>query len=86
MFGRVGNCQNGLFVSPVPCGRERSTVQRGRWLMSLWECTTHWPPRPPITPRNHTSSSCGLQTGASTSSRHRELGWETSRGPQFPTP
>lgn len=58
-------------------------VQRGRWLMSPWECTTRWLPQPPIIPRNHTSSSCGLQTGASTSSRHRESDWETSSGPQF---
>lgn len=66
-----------LMFAFVLCGRERTTVPKertwsGSWWTSQWECTTPWPPRPPITPRSPTSFSYGRLTGASTSSRPRE--------------
>lgn len=66
----------------------RGRVWWGRWWTSPWGCTTRWPPQLPITPRSRTSSSCGLLTGASTSSRHRKsLGWQTSgKAPAFLSP
>lgn len=81
-----GAATENLFSEPLCRGRERTTALRGRvwwgrWWTSPWGCTTRWPRQPPITPRSHTSSSCGLPTGASTSSRHRESGWEPTQGP-----
>lgn len=93
LMGSVGGwaADGNLFSEPLlPCGRERTTplmgrVWWGRWWMSRWGCTTHWPPPPPTTPRSHMSSSCAQPTGASTSSRHRKsgVGMGDSKAPAF---